>query len=136
MSRAMTRHPALPTICPTISSERRWRSGRTVGESRPFLVLGRKPLLGGRHEPWQRREVVAALEYGSQARCECGAAPGELAEAVLGDEHLPERILAVGVEARGDEHQVGIKRPHGPLDLLEGSAVLVIPRAGGQRHVQ
>ena len=57
----------------------------------------------------ERLEVVAALEHRGHARRERAAPPAELAKTVLTHLHLGQRIVAVRVEARGDEQDVRLE---------------------------
>ena len=85
----------------------------------------------GLDERRQRLEVVAALEHGGDARGELRAPRGQLAEAVGGHPHLGERVVRVGVEAGGDEQQVGLeRRTAGSTMLVERVEVLVVAGAG------
>src|SRR2546423_195544 len=56
----------------------------------PFRLL-RKPGERGLDEPWQRAELVAALEHRADAWSQRRGAACQLAEAVLADPHLRER---------------------------------------------
>ena len=50
---------------------------------------------------------------------------------------LGERIVAMGVEACRDEHELGLERPHRRLDdVLECARVLLVARPGRERDVE
>ena len=89
------------------------------------------------HEARQRLELVAALEHGRDARRHRRAAARELAEPLLADAHVRQRVVVVRVEAGRHEYEVRLEPRDGGLDqLVERAHVLVVARAGGQRHVQ
>src|SRR5215218_10046854 len=79
----------------------RQTAGPKVGRSSFSESLQRGP-----HEERQRSRVVAALEDCRDAGAEVGRATRELPEPVRGDVHPGNRVVDVGVEARGDKHQL------------------------------
>ena len=75
-------------------------------------------------------ELVAALEHRGDAGPERARALRQLAEAVLGDAHLGERVVLVRVEAGRDEDELRLEARDGRLDrLLERAQVLRVARA-------
>src|SRR5579864_2869113 len=84
----------------------------------PFCCSDAEALERSLDEAWQRLEVVAAFEHSGDTRRETRAAARELAEAVGRDPHLGERLVEMGVEARRDEHELGVECAHSGLDQL------------------
>src|SRR5581483_823891 len=100
------------------------------------VLSGREAVERGVDEPRQRLELVAALEHRRDAVAHRPAAARELAEAVLADAHVRERILLVRVEAGGDEEELRLEGRDGGLDdARERLRVLLVAGPRGERHV-
>ena len=104
--------------------------------ARGGLALAREPFERSLDEPGQRLEVVSALEDCGDTRRKRRAPARELAKPVRGHRHLGQRIVAMGVEAGRDEHELGLEGTHDRLDdLVECRVVGGITRTGGERDV-
>ena len=96
--------------------EMRWLSSTRPPGSGSAVVAFDEAFECRRDQPWQCVEVVAALEHGRTARSRCRAAAGELAEAVLGEAQVGERVVLVSVEAGRDEQELRLEAGEGRLD--------------------
>ena len=84
-------------------------------------------------ESRQRVELVAALEDGGDAVAETPATAGELAEAVVGDAHVRERVILMRVEAGRDEHELRREGADGWSSYVTRLAFSITCRAVGSQ---
>src|SRR5919109_3318786 len=75
-----------------------------------------KGLPDGSDELRQRGQVIPAFQEKRSPLGEASRATGELGEAFRADLHAAERIAERGVEAAGDEEQIGRERGDRRLD--------------------
>ena len=127
-------------------SSQSWRAATTVGtadlaDRRRFgsVVDTNQRAERGPDRVGEGVEVVPALEHDQQAarRYECGESSGEVG--VVGRRQLDPRqgIVAVSIEAGGDDQPVGRERlDHRHDHLVERGPVHVASRAGRERQVQ